>query len=224
MNPWRPPPPASTACAAGPLRWRRTPVRDEPDEPARREQPQRPAVFLDKDGTLIDGMPCNADPALLKLRPGAADALAALASAGYALLVATNQAGLARGYYTRTQFAQLQAGLERQLHEATGVTLLDFLVCPHAPAPDGRPSCLCRKPAPGLLVRAARRHGIDLARSWMVGDSLADVEAGHRAGCRTVLLSDDESGAPTTPLRRPDARAQNWADVTAHILSPTPAS
>lgn len=202
--------------AASPLRWRRTPVQADTPAPVQEQPPGRAAVFIDKDGTLIENMPANIDPAQLKLRPGAADALAALAARGFALLVATNQAGLARGYYTRTEFARLQAALERLVQAASGVQLLDFLVCPHAPAPDGSPSCLCRKPAPGLLQRAARRHGIDLARSWMVGDSLDDIEAGHRAGCRSLLL-----GVSTEPteraLRQPDARCDGWADVLHHV-------
>jgi len=209
--------------AAGPLRWRRTSVQEGTPAPERAKPPGRPAVFIDKDGTLVENLPGNVDPALLKLRPGAAEALVTLAERGFALLVATNESGLARGSYTRTEFAWLQAALEKLLHETAGVQLLDFLVCPHAPGPDGRPSCLCRKPAPGLLLRAARRHGIDLTRSWMVGDGLDDVEAGHRAGCRTVLLAgveppDELSGTPRTPLRQPDVECQAWREVPEHLL------
>ena len=210
--------------AAGPLRWRRTPVQADAPAPPRAPAPGRPAVFVDKDGTLIDNVPYNVDPALLRLKPAAAESLATLAERGFALFVATNQSGLARGYYNRGQFARLQAALEKLLRDAAGVELLDFLVCPHAPGPDGGPSCLCRKPAPGLLLRAARRHGIDLARSWMVGDSLDDVEAGKRAGCRTVLLAADKP-LPTglTPLRQPDALGEAWGDVARHIeLMPEP--
>ena len=207
--------------AAGPLSWRPTPVQGDAPAPPREEPPGRAAVFVDKDGTLIDGLPGNVDPALLKLRPGAAEALAALSERGFVLLVATNESGLARGCYTRTQLARLQAALEKLLREAAGVELLDFLVCPHAPGLDGAPSCLCRKPAPGLLLRAARRHGIDLAQSWMVGDTLEDVEAGRRAGCRTVLLAPaSEPDVPRTPLRQPDALCERWADV----LQPLPAT
>ena len=211
--------------AAGPLRWRRTPVQADDPVPSRSAAPGRPAVFIDKDGTLIESVPYNVDPALLRLRPGAAEALAALAKRGFALLVATNQSGLARGYYTRTEFARLQAALEKMLRDAAGVDLLDFLVCPHAPGPDGGPSCLCRKPAPGLLLRAARRHGIDLTRSWMVGDSLDDVEAGHRAGCRTVLLDGGELPATDRkPLRQPDAHCAAWGEVPGQVvLMPEPA-
>ncbi|RZA16053.1 MAG: HAD-IIIA family hydrolase [Lysobacteraceae bacterium] len=204
--------------ANGTLGWRRTSAKVEAAQPARRQPQERAAVFVDLDGTLIDGMPRNADPAQLRLRRGAAEALAELARRGFMLLVATNQSGLARGYCTRAEFARLQAGLEQLLRDTARVELLDFLVCPHAPGPEGVPSCLCRKPAPGLMLRAARQHRLDLARSWMVGDGLEDVEAGHRAGCCTVLLS---GGAPVegqlTPLRRPDARCDTWAEAVRHI-------
>jgi histidinol-phosphate phosphatase family protein len=189
----------------------------------RRPDPAHRAVFIDKDGTLVHDVPYNVDPALLRWRPGALQALAALARAGFLLLLATNQSGLARGLFTRAQFARLQQVLEQRLHDEAGVQLRDVLVCPHAPAADGAPACLCRKPAPGLLVRAARQHHIDLAASWMVGDTLDDVEAGHRAGCRSVLL---DSGGETLwrpgPLRRPDARLADWDDVAHRILADTP--
>lgn len=178
----------------------------------------RRAVFIAKDGTLVENVPYNIDPALLRFRPAAREALAALARAGFALLLATNQSGLARGFFTRRQFARLQGVLEQRLHDEAGITLLDVLVCPHAPGEGGAPACLCRKPAPGLLMRAARMHRLDLAASWMVGNTLDDVEAGRRAGCRTVLL---DSGGETvwrrSPMRTPHARLQDWDEV-AHLV------
>ena len=178
----------------------------------------RPAIFIDKDGTLIENVPYNADPALLRFMPAAAPTLAALAASGYALVLVTNQSGLAHGYFTRAQFALLQAALERQLQQATGVRLLDVMVCPHAPGPDGGPACLCRKPAPGMLLGAARKHGLDLARSWMVGDTLDDVEAGLRAGCRSLLFdSGGETVWRTSPLRTPHARCTRWDEVAHQV-------
>jgi len=180
----------------------------------------RSAVFIDKDGTLVENVPYNADPALQRFMPAACESLAALAAAGHALLVVSNQSGLALGYFTRAQFARLQAALQQQLREQAGVELTDFVICPHAPGPSGTPACLCRKPAPGMLLRAARMHGLDLSKSWMVGDTLDDVEAGHRAGCRSVLF---DSGGETlwrqSPLRNPDARCTDWDDVAHVILS-----
>ena len=191
-----------------------TPSLDKPNGAA------RAAVFIDKDGTLLDDVPHNADPALLRFQPGALESLTALAAAGLALVVVTNQSGLSLGYFTRSQFSQLQAALEFQLSEAAGIALTDFVVCPHTPAPDGQPACLCRKPAPGMLIRAARAHRIDLAASWMVGDTLDDIEAGRRAGCRTLLLNTGgETEWRRSPLRTPHARCARWDAVTPLILA-----
>ena len=180
----------------------------------------RAAVFIDKDGTLLDETPHNTDPALLRFQPGACESLAALAARGLALIVVTNQSGLALGRFTRVEFSQLQAALERRLDEAAGIALTDFVVCPHTPAPDGQPACLCRTPAPGMLIRAARAHRIDLAASWMVGDTLDDIEAGRRAGCRTLLLdTGSETEWRRSPLRTPHARCSRWDAVTPLILA-----
>lgn len=186
----------------------------------------KPAVFVDKDGTLVENVPYNVDTALLRFMTGAAQALAALAGAGYALVVVSNQSGLARGYFTRAQLALLQAELQSRLYDQSGVRLLDFVVCPHAPDERGTPACLCRKPAPGMLLRAARAHRLDLARSWLVGDTLDDVEAGNRAGCSTVLLdSGGETEWRRSPLRTPHAFCHDWREVTDWILgSPGAAS
>jgi D-glycero-D-manno-heptose 1,7-bisphosphate phosphatase len=204
--------------AAGPLRWRRPPV--QPDAPLspRPPAPGQPALFVDLDTLLAEPLRDNVEPAALQLRPGVPAALAGLAARGFALLVVTNQSGLARGHFTRAQFARLQGALERLLREAADVRLLDFLVCPHAPGPGGEPSCLCRMPAPGLLTRAARRHDIALARSWMVGSTLDGIEAGHRAGCPTLLLARHEPSAPRKPLRQPDARCDDWAEAAQHLV------
>ena len=181
--------------------------------------PPRRAVFIDQDGTLVENVPNNVDPELLRCRPAALLALAALARAGFALLLATKQSGLAHRYFTRRQFSRLQSALEQRLQDEGGIELLDVLVCPHAPGPDGAPACLCRKPTPGMLTRAARMHGLELAESWMVGDTLDDVEAGRRAGCRTVLL---DSGGETlwkqSPLRTPHACLQDWDEVV-HVIT-----
>ena len=180
----------------------------------------RPAVFIDEVGTLTENVPYNADPALLRFKPSACEALAALSSSGLALVLVSNQSGIGRGYFTRGQFSSLQAELERRLRDEAGVELTDFVICPHMPAPGGAPACLCRKPAPGMLVRASRAHRIDLASSWMVGDTLDDIEAGRRAGCRTVLLDDGgETVWRRSPLRIPHARCTDWAGVSRLILA-----
>lgn len=180
----------------------------------------RPAVFLDKDGTLVENLPYNVDPARQRLMPGAAAALARISRAGHSLVVVTNQSGLARGLFSRADFTRLEGALRRALRAASGVHLDAVLVCPHLPGDDGRPLCRCRKPAPGLLIQAAQVLGLDLTRSWMVGDTLDDVEAGYRAGCRSVLL---DSGGETVwrdgPGRTPHHRVTDWTEVGRRILA-----
>ena len=211
-----------TGLVAALPRWPQLPLPADSPFALRAAPPGRPAAFIGLDGTLIDQPPYNTDPGLVKFMPAAVESLALLAARGFALVVVTSQSGLARGHFTRTQFARLQWALEQKLRELAGVELLDFLVCPHAPGPDGRPGCLCRKPAPGLLLRAARQHGIALAQSWMVGNQLDDVEAGHRAGCRSVLLTrSDDAVEPRTPLRRPDAQCAEWGEV-AQVIGAKP--
>ncbi len=150
------------------------------------------AVFLDKDGTLIEDVPYNTDPHRVRLSPRSGEGLRALCAAGYRLFVVSNQSGVARGRFPE----EALAGVERRVREllgGIGVPLSGFYYCPHHP--DGKvaryaTACSCRKPRPGLLLRAAEEHRLDLARSWFVGDILDDVEAGRRAGCRTVLLNN----------------------------------
>jgi len=188
------------------------------DEPAAPAAPNR-AVFIDKDGTLVDDLPSNVDPARLRFTPGAIESLRLLAEHGYQLIVVTNQPGLAYGLFTRAQLTQLQLALA-DLLQREGVHLTDFYACTHAAGPGPVPACLCRKPAPGLLRQAARAHAIDLRRSWMVGDILDDVEAGQRAGCRTVLLDvGSETVWRTSPLRTPHHRVANWLEAARAIIA-----
>lgn len=180
----------------------------------------RPAVFLDKDGTLtVPDDSAVADPSRLRLMPGAGEALARLSGAGLALVLVTNESGISRGAFTRAQFARLQGELLRRLKDDFGVHIDDVAVCPHGPDAQGKPACLCRKPAPGMLTRAARAHGLDLTRSWMVGDLLDDVEAGHRAGAMGLLLdTGGENAWRRSPLREPDGIFNDWPSLTDHLL------
>ena len=180
--------------------------------------PLRAGLFIDKDGTLLEDTPFNADPLLLRFMPGAGEALARLQAAGLALVIVTNESGLAHGRFTRAEFARLQQVLLQRLQEEFGVRIDGVEVCPHAPDDEGRPACLCRKPAPGMLVRAAHRHKLDLTRCWMVGDTLDDVEAGHRAGAQGLLFdSGSETAWRRSPLRQPDARFFDWPTLADHV-------
>ncbi|HWO93285.1 MAG TPA: HAD family hydrolase [Dehalococcoidia bacterium] len=181
-----------------------------------REQgsPKR-AVFIDKDGTLVVDVPYNVDPALIELTPGAASAMRTLAGAGYELFVVTNQSGVAKGLFPEAALGAVQDRIAALLADA-GVALSGFYYCPHDPA---RAPCLCRKPQPGLIRHAAREHGVDLQRSWMIGDILADVEAGNRAGCRSALVDGGNvTWAELTEANVPTIVARNLEDAARQIL------
>jgi D-glycero-D-manno-heptose 1,7-bisphosphate phosphatase len=157
----------------------------------------RRAVFLDRDGVLNRAHIRNGRPyppaslAELELLPGSAQACDDLHAAGFALIVVTNQPDIARGTQSTDAVDAIHHALQRQL------PLDAVYVCPH----DDGDRCSCRKPAPGLLLSAAVAHGVDLGASFMVGDRWRDVEAGRRAGCRTILL---ESSYTERRAERPD--------------------
>ncbi len=182
----------------------------------------RKAVFLDKDGTLVEDVPYNADPDRLTLAPGVLPGLRALAAAGYALVVVSNQSGLARGLFDESALGRVERRL-RSMLQAGGIDLDGCYYCPHlpdAPMPEYRRACTCRKPQPGLLERAAAELGLSLAGSWMVGDILNDVEAGHRAGCRAVLVDNGgETEWLRSPVREPDVVVNTFEEAALAILA-----
>lgn len=150
----------------------------------------RPAVFLDRDGTI------NVEKDYLyrvedfQFISGAPEALRRLKAAGFLLIVVTNQSGVARGYFPREAVCRLHEHLQRQLLKVSAA-IDGFYVCPHHPVEgqgEYQVDCDCRKGAPGMLLQAAGDHGIDLSRSFMIGDKLADIEAGVAAGCQPVLV------------------------------------
>lgn len=179
----------------------------------------RKAVLLDKDGTLVVDVPYSVDPAKLCFTANALAAMQRLDRAGYALVVVTNQPGIATGRFSRGDFIALQKALTQRIRDEAGVELTGFMTCPHAPDASGAPACLCRKPAAGLLRQASLAHRLDLQRSWMVGDILNDIEAGRRAGCRTILLDvGNETEWRTSPLRTPHHRAADLLEAAQIIL------
>jgi histidinol-phosphate phosphatase family protein len=182
----------------------------------------RRAVFLDKDGTLVEDVPYNVDPGRVRLAPGAAAALRRLHDAGFLLVVVSNQSGVARGYFPEEALKAVEGHLREVLGKG-GVPLAGFYYCPHHPegkVPAFAVACDCRKPAPGLVLRACRELRIDPSRSWLVGDILHDVEAGRRAGCRTVLVDNgNETEWDLSPGRVPHHRAPDLAAAAAVILA-----
>jgi len=187
--------------------------------PAAMAPPEVPAVFIDKDGTLIEDVPYNVDPALIRFMPGAIPALRLLAGAGLPLVIVTNQPGLASGHFTRAEFARLQQAIAERVREEAGVELAGFYVCPHGPGDEEVFPCLCRKPAPGLLIQASVVDGYDLARSWMIGDILDDVEAGRRAGCTTILVDvGNETEWHLSPLRTPHHLCGDFLEAARLVI------
>jgi len=196
--------PNTPTASAGPiLRVPRTP----PAGPLR-----RPAVFLDRDGTLVEEVPYLHDPAELALLPGVAAALAPLGAAGYALVVATNQAGVARGYYDEAAVARVHRRL-RALLAAGGARLDAVVYCPHHP--DGTVAayagaCRCRKPGPGMLAAAAERLGLDLRASYLIGNHPSDVGAALAAGATPLFVTTGRAAG-----RRPPAGAAAFPSLAA---------
>ena len=177
---------------------------------------QQRALFLDRDGTLIYPVHFPTRPEQIHLYENLGPELQVLAALGFLLVVITNQSGLARGYFTEGQLTRMHDHLRAQLQEL-GVELAGIYFCPHHPegtVAELAIECECRKPAPGMLLQAAADLDLDLARSWFVGDILDDVEAGERAGCRTVLVDQGTEASPTHPTRQPDFVARN----TLHAL------
>ncbi|KWF22739.1 D-glycero-alpha-D-manno-heptose-1,7-bisphosphate 7-phosphatase [Burkholderia pseudomultivorans] len=156
----------------------------------KRDPLPRGAVLLDKDGTLIEDVPYNVDPARIRLAPGAARALRTLGATGMPIAVVSNQPGVAFGRFTENQLGAVRQRLA-ELFEANGAALADFFYCPHHPegtVPRYTCDCLCRKPRPGMLRRACAALGVAADASWMIGDILDDIEAGRAAQCRTILV------------------------------------
>src|SRR6266850_2579023 len=141
------------------------------------------AVFLDRDGTIMEDSNYVGDIERVVLIPSAPAALKRLREAGYKLFVVTNQSGVGRGYFTREAVEAIHAHLDEYFGR-TGVRFDRYYVCPHHP----EDNCDCRKPKPKFLLDAAREYGLDLARSFMVGDRPTDIQAGVSAGTKTILV------------------------------------
>lgn len=151
---------------------------------------KRPAVFLDRDGTL------NLEKDYLyriddfEFIPGVPQAIKKLKKAGYLVIVVTNQSGVARGYFSLDDVARLHEHIQKQL-AAFGTGVDAFYICPHHPEKgqgEYLKVCDCRKGQPGLLIQASTDLGLDLQKSFMIGDKLADIEAGENAGCQPILV------------------------------------
>lgn len=176
----------------------------------------KPAVFLDRDGTLVEQVDALTSPSQLKLLPGASEAVAELKRRGFLVVGITNQPIIEKGLLTQAGLDAIHEELQRQLAEA-GARLDAIYTCPHKYRAEGQ--CKCRKPGTGLIEQAEADLPIDRARSWLVGDRLRDVQTGKNAGLKTILVatggkSKDDEFFPDTA---PDYRATGLSEATKLI-------
>jgi D-glycero-D-manno-heptose 1,7-bisphosphate phosphatase len=184
-----------------------------------------PAVFIDRDGTLTEEVGYVNHPSRLRLLPRTPEAIRRLNRAGIPAVMVTNQSGVARGYFSEDVLAAVNAALVAAL-KREGAYLDGLYVCPHHPhegLPPLRADCECRKPRPGLLLRAAADLDLELGRSWMVGDKPSDILVGRRVGARTALVLTGY-GLGEWEYRRsafaapPDCVAEDLLDAVDRIL------
>jgi len=179
------------------------------------------AVFLDDRAALTGDVPYDTNAGLIHFREGALDCLRLLQQAGHQLIIVSNQPGVAQGLFAEEDLEPVEAFL-RQALASSGVFLSGYYYCPHDPQAEVREyavHCLCRRPRPGLIYRAAGEHSIDLERSWMLGDALEDIEAGNRAHCRTVLIDNHyETEARLSSAHRPGCVVGDLQRAVGEVL------
>jgi histidinol-phosphate phosphatase family protein len=181
-------------------------------------------VFLDRDNTLILNHGDLGDPGRVRLLPGVPEGLASLREAGFTLVVVTNQGGVARGRFTESDVLAVHQRLGQMLDRCVGRegVIARFYHCPFHPqgsVVEYTREHPWRKPAPGMLLQAAQDLSLDLGRSWLIGDAARDVEAGRRAGCRTVLLHPDDADRAEGLAQ---GREEEGAGSVAEGASPRP--
>jgi histidinol-phosphate phosphatase family protein len=160
------------------------------------------ALFLDRDGTIIEDSGYLRDPDQVKLLPGAAEVLAKLAAEDWKLIIISNQSGVGRGLITRDEMRAVQTRFE-ELMRSAGAPIAASYFCPHAPDE----GCPCRKPSPNLVQQAARENSIVLCESFLIGDREADIQCGKNAGCRTIWLRNEVFSVADD---LPDFIASDW--------------
>jgi D-glycero-D-manno-heptose 1,7-bisphosphate phosphatase len=179
------------------------------------------AIFLDRDG-VINRKPPEGQYVTswedFHILPGVVEAIGQLNRAGFSVIVVTNQRCIAKGLLTVAELNQMHKRMSDSLARA-GATISGIYYCPH----EMEPTCYCRKPAPGMLLDAARSHDIELASSWMLGDSDIDVETGRNAGCKAARLlvtngPGDSTGHTSDRLSAPDVSATSLLDAVRKIL------
>ena len=184
----------------------------------------RPAVFMDRDGTINEEIGYLRSPEQLSLIPGAAGAIRSFNERGLVTCVISNQSGVARGFFPESALGPIHQALADQLaRERARVDRIYY--CPHHPVdgvPPYRVTCECRKPSPGMLLRGARECGVDLRRSYTVGDRIVDVQAGRAAGTKAILVltgyGKETVGECQAAGLVPDLTVRDLAEAAAFIL------
>lgn len=171
----------------------------------------QPALFLDRDGTLMDEVDYCRNPADVRVIPGAATLLAQMRAAGWLAILITNQSGIGRGKITLQEYHAVHDEFMRQLDHQLDASFF----CPDAPPTDS----LRRKPAPGMIMEAMQQFAIDPSRSWMIGDKVADIQCGMNAGVRTILVRTGYGSNYDGP--RPDYVADTVVDALTIIEKST---
>jgi histidinol-phosphate phosphatase family protein len=183
----------------------------------------RRAVFVDRDGTIVEERDYLADPAKVQLLPGVPEAIRCLQEAGFAVVLVTNQSGIARGLYAEDDYRAVQARVARLLRDR-GIVLEATYYCPHHP--DFTGPCDCRKPGPGMYRAAARELGLDLGRSWYVGDKVTDVLPALSFGGSGVLVRTgygrEEEGKVPPGVRAAEDLAEAVKLILAGTVAPPP--
>jgi D-glycero-D-manno-heptose 1,7-bisphosphate phosphatase len=184
----------------------------------------KPAVFLDRDGTILDELGYLTPDSTIHVYPFSIDAIRLLSRGGYAVVVITNQGGIGLGLYDHAFVDRTHADLARQF-AAGGASVDGWYYCPHHPeavVPEFKLACECRKPAIGLVAAAARDLDLDLGQSWIVGDQWRDIELAHRSGARSILVRTGYGRRLETDwpegVARPTLVVDNLMEAAAQIL------
>ncbi len=177
----------------------------------------KPAIFLDRDGTLNEGVGWVNHPSRFRPFPWTVEAIRAIRDEGFLAVMITNQSGIGRGYFSEQMMREIHADFQRLLEEA-GTALDGIYYCPHRPDE----GCECRKPKPGMLLRASKELGCDLSRSWMVGDNESDLETAWSVGARAALVRTGDGEGNFRDVehwpRPPDLVAANLHRAVCDIL------
>ncbi|MBI5882908.1 MAG: D-glycero-beta-D-manno-heptose 1,7-bisphosphate 7-phosphatase [Elusimicrobia bacterium] len=175
------------------------------------------AVFLDRDGVLVEDVDYVRSVRQLEVLPGAAEAVRRLGKAGLKVVVVSNQSGVGRGYFSRRTLQRIHAELKARLARA-GARLDAIYCCPHLPPGQGVKPCGCRKPGTGLVEKAARRWGLELPECFFVGDSTTDLQTARNAGCAPVLVRTGKGGRDGRYKARPEAVCKDVLEAAKWIL------